>query len=238
MANDWFEFKQFKVFQGKAAMKVGTDGVLLGAWTEIDEHSDILDIGTGTGLIALMCAQRSIDSTIDAVELDLAASEQAQENFTLSPWFKRLNVINVSIQDYTQQTIKQYDLIVSNPPFFAPSYKAKSSQRQMARDNESLSFENLLACVKKLLKEDGSFSVILPFDVSSDFVNQAEAFKLYLNRESQVLPTNKSNPKRVLMDFSFSSKTIVKDQLVIEPSQRHEYSEAYIDLCKDFYLKF
>jgi len=238
MANDWFEFKQFKVFQGKAAMKVGTDGVLLGAWSHIDGHEDILDIGTGTGLIALMCAQRSKNNRIDAVELDPSACEQATENFNLSPWSERLRVFCSSIQDFAIDAERKYDQIVSNPPFFKPSSKAYSKERQMARDNESLSFESLLSSVKQLLKDNGKFSVILPYDTSVLFVVIAGQFKLYLNRETIVLPTLNSKPKRVLLSFSFQAKEVIKDQLVIEPEERHEYSEAYKTLCKDFYLKF
>lgn len=238
MANDWFEFKQFKVFQGKSAMKVGTDGVLLGAWTAIEDQVDILDIGTGTGLLALMAAQKSKNSQIDAVEIDQLASEQAHENFLLSPWSKRLKVFNASIQDYTRQTDKTYDLIISNPPFFKPSSKANTTQRQLARDNESLSFESLLFCVKELLKEDGSFCVILPFDVSFTFIGIADRYNLYVNEETQVLPTTKSNPKRALLSFSFKPGLMSMNELVIEPNQRHVYSEAYRTLCKDFYLKF
>ena len=238
MANTWFKFKQFTIGQGQTAMKVGTDGVLLGAWTDVVNKSKILDIGTGTGLIALMLAQRNQDAIIDAVELDTAGSIQAKENLSNSDWSNRLFVINQSIQEFSQETTKTYDLIVSNPPYFENSFSANTTQRQMARATDSLSFEELISCSKKLLKQEGSFALIIPSDNSKSFINQCKDESLFLKRRCHIYPKLDSEIKRVLLEFSFTESNIQESKLVIEPHRRHEYSEAYIELTKDFYLKF
>ena len=164
MANSWFKFKQFTIHQNDTAMKVGTDGVLLGAWTKIKtDTQNILDIGTGTGLIALMLAQKTLSSSqIDAVELDQLAYQQAKENFKLSNWSQKLQAINQSIQEFTINTSKKYDLIISNPPFFRNSFASKNTQRQIARHTDSLSYDDLLYSVKKILLDDGIFQLSFP----------------------------------------------------------------------------
>jgi len=235
MANSWFEFKQFRVEQGLSAMKVGTDGVLLGAWAQINNAEQILDIGTGTGLIALMLAQRNTQAKIDAIEIDQPAFIQAQENFTNSKWNGRLLAINIAIQDFNPQ--KQYDSIVSNPPFFENSYSAKGKERNIARQTEKLSFVDLLLAVKRLLKKEGSFSVIIPHQSIAEFTDIAINQTLFLNRVTNIYPTSRAKVKRVLLEFSFKKEKIQEDKLVIEPEERHCYSEEYIKLTKDFYLK-
>ncbi len=160
--NNWFEFKQFRIEQQKAAMKVGTDGVLLGAWTPIVDAQRILDVGTGTGLIALMLAQRS-NARIDAVEIDKLASEEAEFNFAQSPWNDRLNVFNTNFQVFVNLPFVPYDLIVSNPPFFINSLKTKCAALSVARHDEMLSFDQLITGAKRLLSNTGRFCVIIPF---------------------------------------------------------------------------
>jgi len=241
MSNSWFKFKQFTIFQDKTAMKVGTDGVLLGAWTKIDKtYRNILDIGTGTGLIALMMAQRTNDKVqIDAIELEEQAALQAKYNFEISSWKNRLQVIHQSIQDFSLNSTLKYDLIISNPPFFAHSYPSKDNQRQMARHTDRLSSDELLLSVQNLLKLTGNFSLIIPADKRDCFIAKARTKDLFLMRETSVYPTNKSEkPKRVLLTFTKQEQVVELNTLVIEPNQRHIYSQDYQNLTKAFYLKF
>lgn len=219
-------------------MKVGTDGVLLGAWVDISSVTNILDIGTGTGLIALMLAQRTPLSNITAIEIDHLASEQALENFQNSPWSNRLSLFNQSVQIYAKDTSRSFDLIVSNPPYFENILTSDNTQRQIARHTNTLSFEELLEVVRKLLMANGIFSVILPYSLKSTFVELAKQQSLFLNKITHVYPTNKSEIKRVLLSFSFKKTEIKKDALVIEPDKRHQYSKEYIQMTEDFYLNF
>lgn len=238
MANSWFKFKQFTIEQGQSAMKVGTDGVLLGAWAKIEDKKRILDIGTGTGLIALMLAQRSSNAQIDAVEIDKLASEQAKYNFENSKWNNRLEIFNLSIQDFVKYSSAKYDYIISNPPYFEHSYAAKTVQRQMARETVSLSFQELIDSVQKLLKKEGRFAVILPYTAISNFITLVSEINLHLKYRTNIYPTLNSDIKRVLLEFSFKEIEVLEDSLVIEPTTRHEYSKEYKKLTKDFYLKF
>lgn len=231
-----FQFKEFIVHQDSTAMKVGTDGVLLGAWVNPIE-SNILDIGTGTGLIALMLAQRTNKAIIEAVEINAAAYKQAENNFLLSKWKSRLNPINESIQNFTSQ--KKYDLIVSNPPYFVNSTKAPDDSRSTARHSDSLSFNELLHSVTNLLSLKGTFSLILPVNEATLFLKLATSKKLYLNRRCKIKPNINKDHNRVLMDFSFTPvKHFIDEQLTIETEKRHEYTKEYITLTKDFYLNF
>lgn len=216
-------------------MKVGTDGVLLGAWSKAIE-GNILDIGTGTGLIALMLAQRTQTALIDAIEIDKLASEETEKNFDNSDWKERLIRINSSIQNYHPQ--KKYDIIVSNPPFFINATKAPEATRNNARHTDTLSFDELISSVKRLLANTGIFSLILPLNEANYFIKLALQSKLFLNRKCLVKPNPSKSAKRVLMEFSFSEKEIVEEELTIETENRHEYTKEYISLTKDFYLKF
>jgi tRNA1Val (adenine37-N6)-methyltransferase len=202
MPNSYFQFKQFKIDQDKTAMKVGTDGVLLGAWTNCNKANKVLDIGTGTGLIALMMAQRS-KAMIDAVEIEINAWLQAKANFENSPWAYRLKVENVSFQSYCDNgLVKIYDLIVCNPPFFNNSYKPETPEREMARHSVLLSPEDLLSGINQLLKDDGLFSVILPFSNHKEFIEIAEKNDLFCGRITNVRPLPNLEPHRVLMEFN------------------------------------
>ena len=228
-----FRFKQFEVYQDKTAMKIGTDGVLLGAWTQAKSPKNILDIGTGTGLIALMLAQRFDTSIIDALEIDKEAALQAAANFKSSNWRKRLTAINTALQDY--RTTKKYDLIVSNPPFFE-SIKELKTSREHARQTASLPFVLLLAKASELLTNKGELALIIPFESLENILNIAKQNTLFCYRICTVYGTEKSKPKRVLLQFSKIKKTLEETKLIIEIS-RHNYTEAYIALTKDFYLK-
>jgi tRNA1Val (adenine37-N6)-methyltransferase len=227
-----FTFKEFTIRQDKTAMKVGTDAVLLGAWCALDNCPDtILDIGSGTGVISLMLAQRSDAMTIDAVEVDENAYEQTVENFEQSPWGDRLYGYNSSFQEFATEIIEEedtYDFIVSNPPFYNDEFETENDARNKARFTTSLAFDDLLSGVSKILSEDGIFAVIIPFKEEENFISLANKKDLYVNRICRVQGSK--------MEFSFHQTTIKEEELVIE-IERHQYTKAYIKLTKDFYLK-
>ena len=235
-----FQFKEFTVHQDKAAMKVGTDGVLLGAWCSLDKYPDsILDIGSGTGVISLMLAQRCDAMTIDAVELDENAYEQSVANFEDSDWGDRLYCYNASFQEFSDEISEEeetYDLIVSNPPFYTDDFKTQDVSRNKARFTSSLSFESLIIGVSKILSEKGFFSVVVPFKEETNFIALAKENNLFLNRLCRVKGHETSEIKRTLMEFSFYEIELKQESLVIETA-RHNYTEAYIELTKDFYFK-
>ena len=237
MKKSGFQFKQFSVYQDRCAMKVGTDGVLLGAWVNVDNAKNTLDIGTGTGLIALMIAQRSVSSLITAIEIDSEAACQATENVLNSPWKDRIEVINIDLLDFNCS--KRYDVIVSNPPYFSQSLQSPDKQRTLARHNDHLTYSALIQKVATLLSENGRFSVIIPYDHKDEFIQLASQSRLYLQRIVAVKTTPTSVFRRVLLEFSFVESIVEQlkvEELLIE-RERHQYSTEYINLTKDFYLK-
>ncbi|MFK8058610.1 MAG: tRNA1(Val) (adenine(37)-N6)-methyltransferase [Polaribacter sp.] len=235
-----FKFKEFTIYQDKTAMKVGTDGVLLGAWCCVDNYPDsVLDIGAGTGLISLMIAQRSDTMTIDAVEVDENAYEQTVENFEQSDWGDRLYGYNATFQEFADEIAEEeetYDLIVSNPPFYKDEFETEDDARNKARFTSSLSFDELLLGVSKILSKNGIFSLIIPFKEEGNFINLASEHKLFVNRICRVQGNLSSEIKRSLLEFSFHQKGIEETHLIIE-IERHKYTEDYINLTKKFYLK-
>ena len=227
-----FKFKQFSIIQEKSAMKVGTDGVLLGSWVSCKQANTILDIGCGTGLISLMLAQRNLNSNIIGIEIDEIASHEAQLNVSNSDWQERIKIEHTSLQDFKPQT--QFDLIVSNPPFFDEN-KAQD-RRTTARHTNSLSFEELIGNAANLLSEKGIFSVIMPEDTEVEFCKIATTHNLYCNRVCNVKGNKTVVVKRVMLEFSFLKTEHITEHLTIETA-RHQYTDKYIQLCKDFYLK-
>lgn len=221
-------------------MKVGTDAVLLGAWCSVGEYPDtILDIGSGTGVISLMIAQRSDAMTIDAVEVDENAYEQTVANFENSDWGDRLYCYNATFQEFADEISEEeetYDLIVSNPPFYTDAFESKDESRNKARFTSSLSFEELIVGVSKILSENGKFAVVIPFKEEAGFINLANEKNLFLNGVCRVQGAETSEIKRSLLEFSFNKFDIKEESLVIEIA-RHEYTLDYINLTKDFYLK-
>ena len=231
-----FQFKKFAVAQDRCAMKVGTDGVLLGAWTPIDHNpNSVLDIGTGTGIIALLLAQRSAATQIDALEIDDDAYEQATENFENSPWNDRLFCYHASLQEFIEEPEEEYDLIVSNPPFYSEAYKTQNNQRNLARFQEAMPFEQLLEAVDLLLSDKGIFAVIIPFKEEEKFIALAKLFELFPLKITRVKGTPTTQYKRSLIAFN-RNKTddCSTDELVIETA-RHQYTPEYVALTKDFY---
>ncbi|WP_100611054.1 tRNA1(Val) (adenine(37)-N6)-methyltransferase [Confluentibacter lentus] len=232
-----FKFKQFTVQQDKCAMKIGTDAVLLGAWTYIENNPfSILDIGAGTGILSLMLAQRSSAETIDAIEIDDNAYEQCVNNFEESPWGDRLFCYHASLEEFIEDMEEQYDLIICNPPFYSEDYKTEKSSRDLARFQDAMPFEHLIESVSKLLSEEGVFSVIIPFKEEDTFIALASKYNLFPNRILHVKGNPSSEIKRSLMAFSFSENNTKISELIIE-TERHQYTEDHIKLTKDFYLK-
>ena len=235
--NKPFHFKQFTIHQDRCAMKIGTDGVLLGAWTSIKGNlGSILDVGTGTGIISLMLAQRSIAETIDAIEIDGGAYEQCVENFETSDWGDRLFCYHAGFDEFVQEVEEKYDLIVCNPPFYSEDVSSGNSSRDIARQNTSLPFDELLKGVSKLLSEDGLFATIIPFKEEKGFLALAESFGLFLNRVLRVRGNPSTEIKRSLLELGFKERKASIDELTVE-IERHKYTKNYIELTKDFYLK-
>jgi tRNA1Val (adenine37-N6)-methyltransferase len=232
-----FRFKQFTINQSDCAMKVGTDGVLLGSWCEIENATSVIDVGCGTGLIALMIAQRNSNAKIDAVEIDKAAAIQASENVKISPWSERITLFCEPIQQFAEQCLQKYDLIVSNPPYFVNSLKSPHPLRTTARHTDSLPLEDLIAVVEKLLHKEGRFAVILPPEQAEITVAIALQNDLHLIRQTTVFTTPTSPVRRCLMEFSKTKHASENSTLIIEYSSNH-FTEEYRALTKDFYLKF
>jgi tRNA1Val (adenine37-N6)-methyltransferase len=233
-----FQFKQFSIQQDRCAMKVGTDGVLLGAWSPIEHHPfSVLDIGSGTGILALMLAQRCHAEQIDAIEIDENAFEQCVDNFENSPWNDRLFCFHASLDDFMEDLeAEEYDLIVSNPPFYSEDYKTENESRDLARFQDALPFEDLIEAASVLLSEHGILSVIIPFKEEARFIALAQECNLFPLKITRVKGTPTTEIKRSLLAFSFTEKETTIDELIIETA-RHQYTEDYTALTKDFYLK-
>ena len=233
-----FQFKQFSIQQDRCAMKVGTDAVLLGAWCPIENNPiSILDIGAGTGILALMLAQRSNAKQIDALEIDEEAYEQCVENFENSPWSDRLFCFHAGLDEFVDEPEDEYDIVLSNPPFYAEDYKTENSQRDLARFQDALPFEELIEAADLLLSENGIFAVILPFKEEQRFVDLCAEFELFPVKITRVKGNSSTPIVRSLLAFKrYELSTLQADELIIETA-RHHYTNDYIDLTKDFYLK-
>ncbi|MBN1107413.1 MAG: methyltransferase [Bacteroidales bacterium] len=236
MANNYFSFKQFTVYHDKCAFKVGTDGVLLGAYADVSGAKNILDIGTGSGLIALMLAQRC-GAEIKAIEPDSDSYVQASGNIKMSKWSDRIKVFNTTLQDYDPGTLR-FDLVVSNPPFFRNSLINPDPQKALARHGISLTAEELLSGVAGLMTEEAKFQVIMPYAEGIVLVAEAQQYGLYCNKMLKIRPLPTSEIKRLILTFSRTRSEMHGSFLTIEHGKRHEFTEEYRKLTKDFYLKF
>lgn len=217
-------------------MKVGVDGVLLGAWADVNSTKRILDIGTGSGLIALMLAQRS-DAEIQAIDIEPNAVIQANENRNNSAWSKRIKIQHISLQDFAKYAQEKYDLIVSNPPYFIDSVKNPDDRRTLARHTDSLSHTELVLYSKQLLSSKGRLAVILPLNQGLEMIEIAANADLFCNRICYVYPKPGAEIKRILLEFGMEIQAQQIDSIVIEGSRRHEYTAKFTALVKDFYLK-
>jgi len=238
MPNTAFAFKQFNVKQDKCAMKVGTDAVLLGSWIQPNGSTHILDIGTGTGVIALMLAQKTTASII-GIDIDVSATQQAQENVDESKFKNYITLFNSSFQDFVKTTSLKFQLIVSNPPFFEQSLKSSDEKRSNARHADVLPFEDLLDGVIKLLDAKGKFCLILPTLEAEKFRNMAQKKGLYLSKLLRVKSrADKDIDKRHLMQFEFTPTEFSEETIAIEEDERHSYTQAYKELTKAYYINF
>lgn len=237
MPNPYFRFKQFTVYHDLCAMKVGIDGVLLGAWAPVPfDASAVLDIGTGCGVIALMIAQRS-HAVIDAIDIDQGAYDQARINRDASPWANRLNIHLASLSEYSDNCKRQYDLIVSNPPYFNGSMKAPERARNVARHTDTLNHESLIIISSQLIKKTGSICLILPVTEGMQCVKIAKKNGLSCYQQVVVYPAPDRPSKRLLLQFGWEHRHTIQSELVIESHIRHQYSEDFTALAKDYYLK-
>lgn len=232
-----FTFKQFVIHQDQTAMKAGTDGVLLGAWCDISGAYKILDIGTGTGLIALMCAQRALDAAISAIEIDPDACSQAQQNIRESKFGDRISVINSDFRNYYIANSQKFSHIVSNPPFFTATLGCPDQKRQLARHTLSLPFAELIKGVACMLDMGGKFSVIIPWSEKLDFVRLCALRGLHLCRKTAVISREGNEPIRAMLSFSNIILPLIQNQLIIRDSHGN-YTSSYKQLTSDFYLKF
>ncbi len=237
MSDQPFKFKEFTIHQDRCAMKIGTDSVILGAWTSLEHQPEsILDIGAGTGVLSLMLAQRSNAHLIDALEIDNNAYEQCTENFENSIWNDRLFCYHADLQEFTEEIDDTYDLIVCNPPFYSEDYKTKSASRDIARFNDAMPFDHLIYCVSHLLTANGRFNVVIPYKEEEAFVKMAAQVQLHPHKILHIKGHPEAEIKRSFMEFSRTKEDLYCATMVIETS-RHEYTEAYVNLTKDFYLK-
>ncbi len=215
-------------------MKVGTDAVLLGSWVLPFSAVRILDVGTGTGLIALMLAQKST-AAIDAIDIDEGAYLQAKENFRISPWFNRLHIFHCSLQEFVKQNTEKYDLIVSNPPYFQHASKPFHESRSNARHNDSLTFAELVNGVKLLLTATGRFCVILPQKEGMEFMDHAHMNGLFCHHLVRVKTKASKPEKRLMMEFGFRFGLLTEEELIIQ-EEDNSFTENYISLTKEYYL--
>jgi tRNA1Val (adenine37-N6)-methyltransferase len=237
MPKDQFQFRQFTIRQDRCLMKVGTDGVLLGAWADVSGATKILDIGAGTGLIALMLAQRAPEAQVDAVELDHGSAEQAAENIAASPWGKRVRVFSLPIQNFEAPEGRLYDLIASNPPFFAGAVKSPKPGRNQVRHGETLSFSDLLRSAGRLLSTEGRFSLILPCAEAKIVQEMAVHYHLFTRRVREVQSRSGKPVERVLMELGKAPGSLAREPaLILQGVGPGVRSEEYGELTKEFYL--
>jgi tRNA1Val (adenine37-N6)-methyltransferase len=230
-----FQFKQFAVAQNKCAMKVNTDGVLLGAWIDVSNAKQILDIGTGTGVIALMMAQKNLDAKVDAIDIDADAFLQAKENFGQSIWSNRLTAFHSSLQNF--QASRVYDVIISNPPYFVDDTKTDNRKRNVARHSIELSYADLLLGVSRLLSDGGKFFVVLPAFNLALFETEAASHFLFIKQLTEVVAVEGKAPYLILIQLEWQRNPYSKNGIVIQ-NTNGDFTNEYRMLTKDFYLKF
>ena len=233
-----FTFKNFFVAHDRCAMKVGTDGVLLGAWAPIEGVQKALDIGTGSGLIALMLAQRNENVVVDAVELDTDAAEQAQENFIESMWAERLQVVNQNIIEFSEQAANKYDLIVSNPPYFEPAVLCRDEKRDQARYTATLTHEILLNCAKLCLSKQGLFCLVLPYEIGESVETMAQNSGWFTAFRINISDKAKTPCHRILLGFKREQVVATISTLVLKEENGRDYTEDFQQLIRPFYLKY
>ena len=230
-----FFFKKFGLFHHRSTMKIGTDAILLSRWVEVTENDDVLDIGTGCGLIPLMLAQKGI-KTADAVEIDRDSYEEAAQNFINSAWKSRLLAINDDIKHYSITCGKKYDLIVSNPPFFFGDNIPEKVKKGLARHTNTLIYNDLLASVKRLLKPNGRFALVLPARESRTFLKDAENQGFYIQKEMKIVPVEGKEPNRINMQLVVNQVETIESETFVLRYHDHSFTKEYKEFLKDYYL--
>ena len=229
-----FRFKQFSIKQDKTAMKVSTDGVLLGAWIASKKPKRILDIGTGTAILSIMAAQKFPEAQITAIEIDNDAFLEAKENINNCPWKKRLKIFNTDFFDFCKISIEKYDLIISNPPYFDNQLKPRDKKKRIAKHSESLAFDKMIAEVSKILSPEGFFCVIIPFQRAETFIHLCAQNNLFVSRKTTIYPNENKKANRILLEFVRHICAIQDNFIRIR--EKGKYSRQYLELTKDFYL--
>jgi Predicted O-methyltransferase len=230
-----FFFKKFALFHHRSTMKIGTDAILLARWVEVTANDDVLDIGTGCGLIPLMLAQKGIKSA-DAVEIDKDSWEEAAQNFSNSAWKLRLSAINADVKVYAAHCEKKYDLIVSNPPFYFGDNIPEKAKKGLARHTNTLGYNDLLASVKKLLKPDGRFALVLPALESKTFLKEAENQGFFLQKEMKIVPIEGKEPNRINMQLVVNQVDVIGTETFVLRNKDHSFTNYYKDFLKEYYL--
>ena len=229
-----FHFKHFSLYHHRSTMKVGTDAILLGRWVEVRPTDLVLDIGTGCGLLPLMLSQKGV-AQVDAVDIDAASIEEATINFEASQWRNQLCAYCIDIVDF--QTDRKYDLVVSNPPFFNRFSKCDSERKSRARHNDvTLSYESLCDVAFRLLKPDGRFALVLPVNVSTDFLKVAEKSGLFLHKRMTIIPITGRKPNRVNLELRLSKPSEIQENSFVIRSDDNHFTNQYREYLKDFYL--
>jgi tRNA1Val (adenine37-N6)-methyltransferase len=228
-----FRFKQFAIRQENAAMKVGTDGALLGAWCDVSKANNILDIGTGTAIISMMVAQRNSTAAITAIEIDEKAITDANFNVKNCPWSNRIKIIQSSLQEFIPNL--KFDSIISNPPFFENSLKSNSKSKIKARHTDSLHYSDILNFASIHLSNIGVLHLILPVENAEKCIETAIEGGFYLKRICKVHPVPNKNAHRFLFELTKKATPTITESLIIETGKRHDYSQDYIALTKGFY---
>lgn len=234
MSNNYFKFKKFTIVQDGCAMKVGTDGCLLGGWFKCSESKNILDIGCGSGLIAIMAAQRS-NARITGIEIDSTATIQAKENVKNSPWSERIEIVNCDFLKYSSE--KKFDTIVCNPPYFANSLKCDNTSRTLARHNDSLESGDFFAKCAKISTTEATVSIIIPSDMVENWCLSAKENGFYTSCIAYIKTTPAKMPKRALIEFVRNKECATSESTLIFENRRGEYSEEIKNILRDFYLK-
>jgi tRNA1Val (adenine37-N6)-methyltransferase len=237
MANSYFRFKQFKILQEKSAMRVNTDGVLLGSWADVSGAQRILDVGTGTGVVALMVAQRNPSAMVDAVEIDPLSAEEAAGNAARSPWANRVRVVCASFQGFASSAEFRYDLIVSNPPYFSHSLKPPDDRRTLTRHTDTLPTPDLLEGITKLMLPEGRFCGIFPYAEGNVFIAQASRNGLFCSKKLNIQPKPGDRTLRVLVQLEAEKKATVESSLCIHLADG-TFSKDYRNLTSEFYIHF
>lgn len=229
-----FHFKHFSLYHHRSTMKVGTDAILLGRWTEVKPTDVVLDIGTGCGLLPLMLSQKGV-AHVDAVDIDAASIEEVTINFEVSQWHEQLKAYCTDIVGFQSDSL--YDLIISNPPFFNRFSKCDSERKSRARHNDAgLSYATICREVHRLMKPEGRLAVVLPFDVMQEFLKIAEGFGLYLHRCMTIVPIAGKEPNRVNLELRFGRNDNVHEETFVIRDADKRFTAQYNEFLKDYYL--